>query len=113
MDNCVFCRIVRGEIPAEVVYEDEQILAFKDIYPLATVHVLLIPKKHIPDLTALTSGDVELVGQLHLVANQVAKQMGIDRSGYRLASNCRADAGQEVFHLHYHLLGGQKLSPMG
>jgi histidine triad (HIT) family protein len=93
------------------VYEDEHIIAFKDIKPLAPVHILLIPKKHIPDITGITADDAELIGRIHLAAVKIALDLGIDQSGFRLVNNCREDAGQEVFHLHYHLLGGENLGP--
>ena len=93
----------------QAVYEDEEILAFKDINPLAPVHIILIPKKHIADATQLKSEDAGLIGRIHLVAVKIAKESGIEENGFRLVNNCKADGGQEVFHLHFHLLGGQKL----
>lgn len=109
MSDCIFCRIANKEAPSEIVYEDEQVIAFKDINPVAPVHILIIPKKHIPDMTAVTEDDVELIGAIHLAAVKIAEQMGIADSGFRLVNNCKADGGQVVFHLHYHLLGGRKL----
>lgn len=109
MSDCIFCRIANKEASSEIVYEDEQVIAFKDINPVAPVHILIIPKKHIPDMTAVTEDDVELIGAIHLAAIKIAKEMGIAESGFRLINNCKADGGQVVFHLHYHLIGGRKL----
>ena len=109
MSDCIFCKMVNKEIPVQAVYEDEEILAFKDINPLAPVHIILIPKKHIADATQLKSEDAGLIGRIHLVAVKIAKESGIEENGFRLVNNCKADGGQEVFHLHFHLLGGQKL----
>lgn len=109
MSDCIFCRIANKEASSEIVYEDEQVIAFKDINPVAPVHILIIPKKHIPDMTAVTEDDVELIGAIHLAAIKIAKKMGILESGFRLVNNCKADGGQVVFHLHYHLIGGRKL----
>ncbi|KKM09942.1 hypothetical protein SY88_16070 [Clostridiales bacterium PH28_bin88] len=113
MDDCIFCKIVNKEIPAQVVYEDDEILAFKDIKPLAPVHVLVIPKKHIPDLTAITGEDTGLIGRLHLVATRLAEELGVADSGFRFVNNCKGDGGQVVFHLHFHLLGGRQLRGLG
>jgi histidine triad (HIT) family protein len=109
MTDCIFCKIVKKEIPAEIVYEDEDIIAFNDINPKAPLHILLIPKKHIADLTKLTENDKDLIGKLHLVAIKLAEEKGVAEKGFRLVNNCKEDGGQEVFHLHYHLLGGKKL----
>lgn len=107
MSDCLFCKIVKGEIPAAKVYEDEIALAFKDIQPEAPHHVLIVPKKHIPTLNDLTPEDEKLAGHLLLVASKVAEKLGVAQSGYRLALNTNADAGQIVFHLHLHFLGGR------
>ena len=109
MSECIFCKIANKEIPVQALYEDEEMIAFPDIRPLAAVHVLLIPKKHIADTTGITPEDAGLIGRIHLAAVKIAQDLGIDQSGFRLVNNCRADAGQEVFHLHYHLLGGENL----
>lgn len=110
MDDCLFCKIVKKEIPAQIVYEDDKIMAFKDINPAAPVHILLIPKKHIPDLTALEPIDAEVIGHLHLVAKQIAEEQGVAESGFRLLNNCKEDGGQVIYHLHFHLIGGRKLT---
>ena len=109
MEDCVFCKIIRKEIPSEIVYEDDEIIAFRDIQPAAPIHILVIPKKHIPSLLELTEEDKELIGNIHLCINKIAKQEGIDKKGFRMIVNCGEDAGQEVKHLHYHILAGKKL----
>jgi histidine triad (HIT) family protein len=107
-DDCLFCRIVRREIPAKVIHEDEHTLAFRDIDPKAPTHVLVIPKQHIDTLNDAT--DATLVGRLLIAAKEIAAAEGIADGGYRTVVNCGAGAGQTVFHLHLHLLGGRKLS---
>lgn len=107
--DCIFCKIVKKEIPAQVVFENEEILAFKDINPMAPVHILLIPKKHISDISEMVPEDEALIGRIHAVAVQIAKELGLDQAGFRLVNNCKGDGGQMVFHLHFHLLGGRKL----
>ncbi|HHY59299.1 MAG TPA: histidine triad nucleotide-binding protein [Clostridia bacterium] len=109
MSECIFCRIARKELPSEIVYEDEQVVAFKDINPVAPVHILIVPRKHIPDMTAVTEEDLGLIGAIHRAAIKIAQDQGIDQSGFRLVNNCKEDGGQVVYHLHYHLLGGRKL----
>ncbi|MDI6784020.1 MAG: histidine triad nucleotide-binding protein [bacterium] len=107
---CIFCKIIKGEIPAQKVYEDTAVMAFKDIQPKAPVHLLIIPKKHIPTLLDLTENETEIAGKLILVANKLAKENNIAESGYRVVFNCNRDAGQAVFHIHLHLLGGRQLN---
>lgn len=109
MDNCLFCKIVKGEIPSTRVYEDDEILAFRDINPLAPVHVLVIPKKHISSLVELQPEDEAIVGRIYTIINKIAKQENIFESGFRVVVNCGEDGGQEVKHLHFHLIGGKKL----
>lgn len=106
---CLFCQIVDKEIKADVVYEDEKFLGFKDIEPKAPVHILIILKKHIPSVDHLESADGELTGELILAAKNIAKEQGISNTGYRLIFNIGEDAGQTIDHLHLHLLGGKKL----
>ena len=108
LQDCIFCKIIKKEIPAEIVYENDTVLVFKDIKPAAPVHLLLIPKKHIPTFFDLEEGDSRLLGDLHLAAGEVARQMGLEK-GFRLVSNCNEDAGQLVFHIHYHLMAGRTL----
>ena len=107
---CIFCKIVNKEIPAEIIYEDDNLLAFNDINPQAPVHILIITKKHIPSLAELNSEDAGLIAEIGIAAKQIAEEQGIADSGYRLVTNVRADAGQEVPHIHYHLLGGRKMT---
>lgn len=109
MSDCIFCKIIDGDIPANKVYEDEDFLAFHDIQPKAKVHVLVIPKKHIPTLMDIQEEDTALIGKLHMVIQKVAQRLDIDQKGFRVINNCKEHGGQEVFHLHYHILGGEKL----
>lgn len=109
MEDCLFCKIIRKEIPSTIVYEDEEILAFKDIHPVAPIHILVIPKKHISSLTELSSEDEKLIGKIYTAINKIAKQEEIDEKGFRVIVNCGEDGGQEVKHIHFHLLGGKKL----
>ena len=107
-DDCLFCRIARGEIPATLVYETEDCLAFRDIDPKAPVHILVVPREHISSLNE--AADASLVGRLMLAAARIARQEGIAESGYRTVFNTNRDAGQTVFHLHLHLLGGRSMA---
>jgi histidine triad (HIT) family protein len=108
--SCIFCRIATGEIPAKVVREDEATIAFRDIDPKAPTHVLVIPRRHIPSVNALTGEDVELMGRLFVAAKEVAEAEGIAETGYRLVMNTGPDAGQSVDHIHLHVLGGRGLA---
>jgi len=107
--DCVFCKIVEGDIPAEKVYEDDEFLAFSDIDPQAPVHVLVIPKRHIPNISEVTSEDSDLVGRLVATGNRVARENGIAEKGYRLVINSGPHGGQAVDHIHLHVLGGRKM----
>jgi histidine triad (HIT) family protein len=107
--KCIFCQIAKKELPATIIYEDENVVAFKDINPIAPIHYLIIPKKHIASINHLESQDKELMGELFLVAKKIAKTEGIADNGYRLVFNVGKDSGQMVDHLHLHLLGGKKL----
>lgn len=114
MSSCVFCRIIKGEAPAQMVYQDEWVSAFRDIRPVAPVHVLVVPNKHIASITDASEEDQALLGRMLLVARRVAEQEGIARSGFRLIINNGPDANQIVFHLHLHVIGGQRMRyPMG
>ena len=106
--DCLFCRIVRSEIPAKKVYEDEETFVFEDIKPQAPTHVLIIPKRHIVDVKEAKKEDAEIIGKLHLVAAKIARDRNIE-DGYRTVFNVGPGAGQSVFHLHLHLLGGRSL----
>jgi len=108
VEDCIFCKIVNKEIPADIVYEDENIVAFKDVNPAAPTHLLFIPKRHIPTLLDVDDESGQLMGDLHRAVAHVARDMGLE-SGFRLVSNCNEDAGQIVFHVHYHLLAGRTL----
>lgn len=111
--SCLFCKIVEGTIPSRKVYEDDHVVAFHDIQPQAPVHLLVIPKKHFASLSDAGAEDAELLGRLQLAARQVAHDAGIAESGYRVVTNVGKDAGQVVFHVHYHVLGGEKLGALG
>lgn len=108
-EDCTFCKIIKGEIPSTKVYEDEEILAFRDINPVTPVHVLVIPKKHISNLNEVEPEDEAVIGKIYTVIKQIAKKEGIAEKGYRIIVNCGEDGGQEVGHLHFHILGGKKL----
>lgn len=110
--DCVFCRIARKEIPSQALYEDEQIFAFKDINPVAPFHALIIPKEHFRDLTSVPWDRAEVLGQVQLVAAQLAREHKLDQTGYRVVANTGPDAGQVVFHVHYHLVGGRPLGSL-
>lgn len=109
MKDCVFCRIIAGEIPSKKIYEDEHTFAFEDINPQAPTHILIIPKKHFAGLKEATAEDAELIGRCHLVAAEIARQRQIE-DGYRTVLNVGPGAGQSVFHLHVHLVGGRDLA---
>ncbi|HEY78771.1 MAG TPA: histidine triad nucleotide-binding protein [Dehalococcoidia bacterium] len=108
--DCIFCKIVNGEIPSDIVYRDEEVFAFRDINPQAPVHILVVPVRHIASLAELTETDAPLVGHMVHVASQVARQEGIAERGYRLAISCGREGGQAVPHLHLHLLGGRQMA---
>jgi histidine triad (HIT) family protein len=108
-EKCIFCRIVAGEVPSDIVYQDADFLAFRDISPQAPTHVLIIPKTHIASLTKLAEGQQELAGRLIILAKNLAEKEGIAKRGYRLVINCGSEGGQVVPHLHLHLVGGRRL----
>ncbi|MFQ6673620.1 MAG: histidine triad nucleotide-binding protein [Fidelibacterota bacterium] len=109
MSERLFCRIIEREIPSDIVYETDRVVAFNDINPQAPHHILIVPKRHIPTLNDLSAQDSTLLGDLVLAARKLAKDRGIAESGYRTVFNCNADAGQAVFHIHLHLLGGRRM----
>ena len=109
MSDCLFCGIIDGTIKADIVYRDETVVAFKDIVPRAPVHILIIPRAHIATISDLAPADGALVGAIFLAAAKLVEEFGIAESGYRVVVNCGPDAGQTVFHLHYHLLGGRQM----
>ena len=112
-EETIFSKIIRNEIPADIVYEDDSVLAFRDISPQAPVHILVIPKKLIPTVNDIVTEDEQTIGHMFAVAAQLARENGIDESGYRLTINCNSDGRQEVFHLHMHLMGGRPMQRMG
>ena len=108
-DGCIFCRIVAGQAPAKIYYVDETVTAFENLNPIAPVHILIVPNRHIESVNTVEGGDEQVIGHLTRVARQLAEQMGVQDSGYRLVINTGPDAGQSVFHLHMHLIGGRRL----
>ncbi|WP_028304844.1 histidine triad nucleotide-binding protein [Oceanospirillum maris] len=108
--DCLFCKLVARDIPADIVFEDEDVIAFRDIAPQAPTHILIIPKRHISTLNDLTEEDCALVGRLQFTAQKIAKEIGIADDGYRVVMNCNEDGGQTVYHIHMHLLGGRALA---
>ncbi|MBI4125533.1 MAG: histidine triad nucleotide-binding protein [Deltaproteobacteria bacterium] len=110
--DCLFCKIIKGQIPCEKVCEDNEILAFKDINPKGPVHVLVVPKKHYATLNDIPDGELAVVSKIHRAVKKIAREQGVAETGYRTLINTHKDAGQEVFHVHWHLIGGKKLGPM-
>lgn len=113
MESCLFCRILKKELPSKLAYEDEHVVAFHDIYPQAPVHVLICPRKHIPTLNDVSTEDDALLAHMFATARKIAQDAGIAQNGYRTVFNVNAEAGQTVFHLHLHVIGGKKLSWSG
>lgn len=113
MSDCIFCKIVAGELPSKKVFENDEIIAFHDIQPASPIHVLIIPKKHIPSLAEAQAEDWSTIGQVQAAAAQIARELDIEESGYRVITNVGANAGQIVHHIHYHLMGGARLAPLG
>lgn len=110
--STIFTKIINKEIPAAIVFENEQVIAFKDIKPVAPIHILVLPKKEIPTLNDISFEDKELIGEVFLTIAKIAKDLGVAQDGYRVIANCNSYGGQEVFHLHYHLLAGEPIGPM-
>ncbi|MBU0501386.1 MAG: histidine triad nucleotide-binding protein [Gammaproteobacteria bacterium] len=110
MTDCIFCKIAAGDIPATKLYEDDRVVAFRDLNPQAPTHLLVIPRRHIATLNDLELDDAALIGSMYLAAKEVAAAEGIAEAGYRTVFNCNRDGGQEVFHLHLHVLGGRQMS---
>ncbi len=108
--DCIFCKIINKEIPSKIVYEDDEVLAFEDIAPQAPVHIVVIPKKHIAKITEIEKEDETLIGKIYSVINKIAREKQIAEEGFRVIINCGENGGQEVKHIHFHLLGGKKLS---
>lgn len=110
MSDCLFCRIIKGEVKGNIVYQDNSVVAFKDINPKAPVHLLIVPRKHIATVLDLQQEDQGLIGDIFAAANQLARDQGISKDGFRIVINCGPGAGQTVFHLHFHLMGGRSMS---
>lgn len=110
MSDCLFCKIVAGEIPAKVIYRDDRVLAFEDIRPQAPTHILIIPLEHFPSLNQVPEDRGDLLGHILLAARKIAEERDIDADGYRVVLNTGPDSGQEVFHIHFHLLGGRRMT---
>ena len=110
MADCLFCKMVSGEIKPDVVYEDDDVLAFRDVNPQAPTHVLIIPKTHISTANDLDEDNVDIISQMYLAARNIAKDEGVSEDGYRMVMNCNAGAGQSVFHIHLHVLGGRPMT---
>ena len=108
-ENCIFCKIISGEIPSRWVYENDRVLAFDDINPMAPVHVIIIPKQHIPTLLDITPENIDIMGDIISAVREVSRIKGVDQKGFRTVINCNEEGGQVIFHLHLHLLGGTKL----
>jgi histidine triad (HIT) family protein len=109
MDNCLFCKIINGEITATKIYENKHIIAFNDIDPKAPIHILVIPKKHIRSINELNSSDINLAGEIILAAKKIAKDQGVDSKGFRVVFNTNDDGGQTVYHIHMHIMGGRQM----
>lgn len=109
MTECIFCRIAAGDIPANKVFEDDDLVAFRDIRPMTPIHIQIIPKRHIETIQDLSESDSSLIGKMILTANRIASENGLAERGYRLVFNCKGDGGQEVYHIHLHLLGGRRM----
>lgn len=113
MSNCLFCKIIHKEIPAKIIFENDFIIVFQDIHPKAPVHLLMVPKQHLTSINDLNVSNIHFISEIFLQVKNIAKEQGIDQSGYRLVVNSGPDSGQEVQHLHWHLLGGKKLAGIG
>ncbi len=109
MGDCLFCKIANKEIPSTIVYEDDEVIAFKDINPAAPVHILVIPKKHMDSIKDMKKEDEALIGRIYSIINKIAEEQGVSESGYRVITNSGKDSGQEVMHLHFHLIAGKEL----
>ena len=108
-EECIFCKIIKKQIPCEMLYEDDKVIGFKDISPQAPIHVIIVPKQHFADLNCLKQSESEIIGHIFIVAKEIAGTLGIAESGYRIVTNCGEQGGQTVQHIHFHLLGGRML----
>ena len=109
MNDCIFCKIINGEIPSKKVYENDKVIAFHDVNPIAPVHILVIPKKHYKCLMDVADSEMDIIAEIHKAIKVITKEQNIDESGFRIINNCGPDANQVVHHIHYHILGGKKL----
>lgn len=109
MADCVFCKIIKREIPSDIVYEDDRVIAFKDVNPAAPIHILVVPKKHIENLLQVSEDDGDIISYIYTVINKIAIDNNFAQNGFRVIANCGKDSGQEVMHIHFHVLGGRKL----
>lgn len=109
MEDCVFCKIIKREIPSDIVYEDDRVIAFKDVNPAAPIHILVVPKKHIENLLQVSEDDGDIISYIYKVINKIANDNNFAQNGFRVIANCGKDSGQEVMHIHFHVLGGKKL----
>ena len=109
-DDCLFCKIVAGEIPSDVIYSDDELYAFRDVTPQSPTHILLIPRKHIATIADVTSDDAALLSAMFLRANEIARQEGLDEKGFRYVLNCGVHGGQSVYHIHLHIMGGRQMT---
>ena len=111
MDNCIFCKIINKEIPSTIVYEDDKVIAFNDVNPATPIHILVVPKKHIEKVLDVKDDEMDLIAHIYKVINKIAKDQEFAEKGFRVITNCGEDSGQEVMHIHYHVLAGKKLGP--
>lgn len=109
MDNCVFCKIIKKEIPSKIVYEDERVIAFNDVKPAAPIHILVVPKAHIETLLEVSDKEGDIISYIYKIINKIAQDNGFAQNGFRVIANCGKDSGQEVMHIHFHVLAGRKL----
>ena len=109
MEDCIFCKIINREIPSQIVYEDDKVIAFNDVNPATPIHILVVPKKHIPTLLDVPEDDSELISYIYKIINKIAQEKGFAEKGFRVIANCGEDSGQEVKHIHFHILAGKKL----
>lgn len=107
--NCIFCKIVKKEIPSKILYEDDLVIAFEDIAPQAPIHILVIPKKHYSTVLDINENDKELIGHIFMVIKKITEQKGVDEKGFRVVMNCNSQGGQTVFHVHFHILAGRQM----
>ena len=109
MDNCIFCKIIKKEIPSKIVYEDERVIAFNDVNPAAPIHILVVPKAHIENLLEVSDKEGDIISYIYKIINKIAQDNGFAQNGFRVIANCGKDSGQEVMHIHFHVLAGRKL----